>query len=101
MIPIITTIFPKLITTSFNKTSVIVHTCHQGALSRALLHKHHVLEQGTMRTMSACSRSRLSQVGGQMATGDERRAEGEGWLQTSILLGRGHLEKTDSREGEG
>lgn len=85
-----------LIATSFGKTSICTPTCHQGALCRALLHEHHVLKQWTVRAVPACSRSGLGQVGGQVAPGEEGRAEGEGWLQAAVLLGRRHLEKRES-----
>lgn len=52
-----------------------------------------MLEQGTVCTMSTGSRSSLGQIRGQVAAGQEGRAEGEGRLQTPILLGRGHLQK--------
>lgn len=57
-----------------------------------------MLKQWTVRTVPACSRSGLGQVGGQVAAGEEGRAEGEGWLQAAVLLGRRHLEKRESRD---
>lgn len=71
-------------------------TCHQGALRRALLHEHHVLEQRTVRSVSACSRPRFGQVRRQVAAREEGRAEGEGRLQARILLGRGHLGRKET-----
>lgn len=82
-------------------TFITIPTCHQRALGWALLHEHHVLQQWAVCTVSPCSCCRLSQVWGQVATREERRAEGEGWLQTTVLLGWGHLENRDSPEGEG
>lgn len=58
-----------------------------------------MLKQWTVRAVPACSRSGLGQVGGQVAAGEEGRAEGEGRLQTSILLGRSHLEKREREQG--
>lgn len=73
------------------RTFLYTPTCHQGALCWALLHEHHVLEQRTVGAVPARSRSGLGQVRGQVAAGEEGRAEGEGRLQTSLLLCRGHL----------
>lgn len=79
--------------TGVSKASITTPTCHQGALCRALLHEHHVLEQRTVGAVPARSGYGLGQVGGQVAAGEEGRAEGEGRLQTSILLCRSHLER--------
>lgn len=92
---------PKLLPFTFIATaSVCTPTCYQGALCRALLHEHHVLKQWTVRAVPARSRSGLGQVGGQVAAGEEGRAEGEGRLQADVLLGRRHLDgRQESGEG--
>lgn len=77
------------------ETSLGAPTCHQGALRRALLHEHHVLKQWTVCAVPARPRSALGQVRGQVAAGEERRAEGERRLQTSVLLRRRHLEEEE------
>lgn len=97
----ITTTNHTICTATFTSTAVTINTpsfttvtpstcptCDQWTLCWALLHQHHVLQQWTVPT---CARSRLSQVGGQVAAGQEGWAEGEGWLQAALLLGRGHL----------
>lgn len=73
-------------TTKSLKTLSTHPTCHQGALCRALLHKHHVLEQRTVPAVCACASTGLCQVGVQVATCEERRTEGERRLQTHVLL---------------
>lgn len=69
-------------------------TCHQGALSWALLHEHHVLKQRAVCRVPACSCPCLGQVGSQMAAGEKRWAERERWLQAAIRLRWGHLQKS-------
>ena len=51
-----------------------------------------MLEQGTVRSVTAGRRSGLGEVR-QVAAGEEGRAEGERRLQTAVLLGRGDLEE--------
>lgn len=65
-------------------------TCHQRALGWTLLHQNHVLQQGAVSAVAP--RSRIPEVGAQVAAGEEGGAEGEGWLQASVLLRRGDLE---------